>query len=77
MADNSVERRLHRSGRNLKRLQKIGADTDRDDDGDENNFAVFPPMRFPIYRRLRSQQGIQLFARFADRPLVTLSDGGV
>ena len=47
MTDDAVQRRLHRAGRNLERLQKIGANPDRHDDGDEDDFDVFPPVRFP------------------------------
>src|SRR5262249_26817703 len=50
MTDNSVERRLHRAGRNFERLQKIGANPDGDHDRNQNHFAVFSPVRFPRHR---------------------------
>src|SRR5437764_6766624 len=58
-ADNSVERRLHRAGWNLERLQKIRADPDRDDDCDQNDFDILAPVRFPGDRRQLVQFGIK------------------
>src|SRR6476619_4586341 len=50
MTDNSVQRRLHRTGGNFERLKKIGANPHRDHDCDQNHFAVLSPMRFPGHR---------------------------
>ena len=47
MADDAVQRRLHRAGRNFERLDEIGADADRDDDRDQDDFDVFAPVQLP------------------------------
>ena len=59
MADDTVERGLHRAGRNFERLEEIGANANRDHDGDEDDFDVLAPMRFPRYRREPVQRLIQ------------------
>ena len=60
MADDSIQGRLHRAGRNLEWLQKIRTNADRHDDGDENHFDVLAPRRFPRYRRELVQLGVEL-----------------
>ena len=45
VADDPIQRRLHGTGRNLERLQKIGPNSDRDHDCDQDHFYVFPPGR--------------------------------
>src|SRR5947209_8846500 len=56
-ADDSVQGRLHRPGWNLERLQEIRADSHRDDNGDQNDFDIFAPVRFPRDRRELMQFG--------------------
>src|ERR1700737_2178799 len=51
VTDDPVQSRLHRAGRNLEWLDKIGADADGHHDWDQNHFAIFPPMRLPRNRR--------------------------
>src|SRR5690242_11191292 len=72
MANDSVERRLHRAGWNFKRLQKIGANTDRDDDGHQNHFDILAPMRFPRHRSQLVQLRVQLFRAAFDFLTVAL-----
>src|SRR5438128_8672878 len=62
MPDDAVERRLHRTGRDFERLQIVGANTDRHDDCDQNDFAILPPMRLPRHRRELVEFRIQLFS---------------
>ena len=62
MPDDAIERRLHRTGRDFERWQKVGANTDRHDNRDQNHFAILPPMRFPRHRRELVEFRIQLFS---------------
>ncbi len=66
VSDNSVQRRLHRAGWNFERLQKIGTNPDRDHDGDENDFDILAPVRFPRHRCQLVQFGIELFGAAFD-----------
>src|SRR5436853_4704366 len=75
--DDAVERRLHRAGRYFERLQKIGTNSDRDDNCDQNHFAVFPPVRLPGYRRELMQFRIQLFGATLDLFSVALPQRSV
>ena len=61
MTDDPVQRRLHRTGGNLEWLEEIGADADRDNDRHQDDFAVFPPMRFPGDGRELVQFGVERF----------------
>ena len=54
---NSVQRRLHGAGRNLKRLHKVGPAGQRQRNGHHQNFHIFPPFgkrsrRHQAFRRL-------------------------
>src|SRR5262249_22070296 len=59
MPNDPIKGRLHRAGGNFERLQKIRANPDRDYDRPQDTFAVFPPMRFPSYRRQLMQRFIK------------------
>ena len=69
VTNDSVQRRLHRPGRDLERLQEIGANSDGDDDCDKNNFDIFTPVRFPSYWGELLHPGVERFGLGFD-PLV-------
>src|SRR5438105_10937798 len=50
VTDDPVERRLHRTGWDFERLQKIGTNSYRYHNRDQNYFAIFPPVGFPRHR---------------------------
>ena len=70
MADNAIQGWLHRPGRNLERLQKIGPDPDRDDHRNQNYFNVFTPRRILRRWHVLQMEGVQLFGRGFHRSFV-------
>ena len=72
MPDDAVQRRLHRPGWNLERLQKVRTNSDRHHDRHQDHFAIFPPVRFPRDRRELVKPRIQLFCVDLDLFMIAL-----
>ena len=50
LADDAVQRRLHRTSRDFEGLQKIRADAHRHHNRHQNHLTILPPVRCPCYR---------------------------
>ena len=74
-ANDPVERRLHRAGWNLERLNEIGANADRDHDGHEDDFDVLAPDRVLRWRQVLRNQRIKSLRFFMGGTVVARLDG--
>ena len=57
MPDDAVEGRLHRTGRNLEGLDEIGANGNRQHEGDQQHLAILPPAGL-VVRRLQLAEAL-------------------
>jgi hypothetical protein len=69
MADDAIERRLHRAGRDFERLDEVRPDADRYDDRDQDHFDIFAPDGVLMRRGVRSEESVEPL-RFVVRRVV-------
>ena len=77
MTNDPIERGLHRSSRDLERLQEVRADSDGHDNRDQNHFTILPPVRLPRYRHELVQFCVKLFGAGFDLVAISLAQRGL